>query len=91
MTIREKGSLPLRPFVARGVDFLRRAPAEAGQLAGVRRAVLSFAEACGVTKVGADLDVVLAVGEACANVVLHAYVDAAAPGWADRRGVSPRR
>ena len=69
-----------QPVESSPLDFLRRVPAEAHQLAGVRKAVLSFAEACGVTK-AAQADVVLAVGEACANVVIHAYVDAAAPGW----------
>ena len=61
------------------LDLLRRVPAEASEVAGLRRAVLRFAEACGVTEAGCA-DVVLAVGEACANVVTHAYVDAAAPG-----------
>ena len=61
------------------VELLRRVPAEVGQVAGMRNAVLSFAEVCGVTKAG-RADVALAVGEACTNVVMHAYVDAAAPG-----------
>ena len=68
------------PVASSPLELLRRVPAEAGELAGVRSAVLSFAEACGVTK-EVQTDVVLAVGEACANVVLHAYVDSAAPGW----------
>src|SRR4051812_35021582 len=41
--------------------------------------VLSFAEAHGATKATRD-DIALAVSEACANVVMHAYVNAAAPG-----------
>jgi serine/threonine-protein kinase RsbW len=60
-------------------DLLRRVPAEAGEIAGMRNAVLSYAEARGVTKTLRD-DIALAVSEACANVVMHAYIEAAAPG-----------
>jgi len=45
----------------------------------MREAVLSFAEACGVTE-AVRVDIALAVGEACSNVVMHAYVGAPAPG-----------
>jgi anti-sigma regulatory factor (Ser/Thr protein kinase) len=41
--------------------------------------VASFAETCGVTE-PARTDVTLAVGEACTNAVMHAYVGAEAPG-----------
>lgn len=60
-------------------ELLRQVPAEAGQVAGVRHAVVSFAQACGISKAVRD-DIALAVSEACANVVMHAYVDAASPG-----------
>ena len=59
--------------------LVQRVPAEADQVAGVRNAVMDFAEACGATK-AAQVDIALAVGEACTNVVMHAYVGAAAPG-----------
>jgi serine/threonine-protein kinase RsbW len=72
-------SAALRAVEPRQPDLLRRAPAEAGQVAGMREAVLSFAEACGVTET-ARVDIALAVGEACSNVVMHAYVGAPAPG-----------
>jgi len=60
-------------------DLLRRVPAQAGELAGMRSAVVGFAEACGFT-IAAQAEIALAVSEACTNVVMHAYVDAAAPG-----------
>jgi anti-sigma regulatory factor (Ser/Thr protein kinase) len=41
--------------------------------------VLAFAEAHGITKTARD-DIALAVSEASANVVMHAYIDAVAPG-----------
>jgi serine/threonine-protein kinase RsbW len=48
-------------------------------VAGIRHAVLAAAEAYGMS--AADrADIALAVSEACANVVAHAYVDDAAPG-----------
>jgi len=59
--------------------LLRRVPAEADQVAGLRNAVLRFADANGATKAAQD-DIALAVSEACTNVVMHAYVSAAAPG-----------
>jgi len=69
---------------------LRRVPAVAHEVAGMRDAVLSFAGARGVTEAGLA-DIALAVSEACSNVVLHAYIDAAAPGsltvaWGQRNG-----
>jgi serine/threonine-protein kinase RsbW len=55
------------------------ARAVAVEVAGIRRAVLAAAEACGLSDAGCA-DVALSVSEACANVVSHAYRDAAAPG-----------
>ena len=69
----------LLPVHASPVDLVRRVPAEAGQVAGIRHAVLSFAEARGASQ-AAQADIALAVSEACTNVVMHAYVFAAAPG-----------
>jgi anti-sigma regulatory factor (Ser/Thr protein kinase) len=54
-------------------------PAHAEEIAGIRSAVLAFAEVRGITKAARD-DIVLAVSEACTNVVVHAYIDAAVPG-----------
>jgi serine/threonine-protein kinase RsbW len=53
--------------------------ATAEEVAGIRKAVVASAEAHGA---GPALltDVALAVSEACANVVMHAYIDAPAPG-----------
>jgi anti-sigma regulatory factor (Ser/Thr protein kinase) len=62
-----------------GVDVRIRVRAVAGEVAGIRRAVLSAARACGMSAVG-RADVGIAVSEACSNVVAHAYADAAAPG-----------
>jgi serine/threonine-protein kinase RsbW len=61
-------------------ELLRRVPAEADQVAGVRDAVRNFVRACGAAKAAED-DIALAVGEACTNVVMHAYVDAVGAGW----------
>jgi anti-sigma regulatory factor (Ser/Thr protein kinase) len=61
------------------VDFVRRVPAEAHHVAGMRSAVLTFAEERGMTQ-DARADIALAVSEACTNVVMHAYIDAPAPG-----------
>ena len=55
------------------------ARAVAVEVAGIRRAVLAAAEACGLSDAGCA-DAALAVSEACANVVSHAYLDAATPG-----------
>ena len=56
-----------------------RVPAVADQVADVRHAVLESARACGIGPAPRD-DIALAVSEACTNVVMHAYRDAAAPG-----------
>ena len=57
----------------------RRVPAEPGEIAGVRNAVVTLAEEQGMAET-ARADVALAVSEACANVVMHAYIDDPAPG-----------
>jgi anti-sigma regulatory factor (Ser/Thr protein kinase) len=57
-----------------------RVPADAHEIAGLRTAVLAFAEELGMAEV-ARADVALAVSEACTNVVMHAYIDDPAPGW----------
>ena len=59
-----------------------RVPAVAGQVATVRHAVLESAKAHGIGRTPRN-DIALAVTEACANVVIHAYWDAAAPGPLD--------
>ena len=58
---------------AAGEEILRlRFPARAAQLAGVRRAVREGVLACGAAPDCAG-DVVMAVDEACQNVIRHAY------------------
>ena len=52
--------------------FLRHRPASADQLAPLRRDLRAWLESSGVAAATAA-DIVLAVGEACANAVLHAY------------------
>ncbi len=56
-----------------------RVRAVAGELSAVRVAVTAFAAGQGAPATLQD-DIALAVSEACANAVLHAYVDAAEPG-----------
>ena len=56
-----------------------RVLAEADQVATVRHAVLQSAKANGIDHAPRN-DIALAVSEACANVVMHAYRDAAQPG-----------
>ena len=53
--------------------------AVAMEVSRIRHAVLASAEAYGIGPVLCS-DIALAVGEACANVVAHAYPGAAAPG-----------
>jgi anti-sigma regulatory factor (Ser/Thr protein kinase) len=62
-----------------GVDLQIRARAVATEVARIRRAVRAAAGASGMPGGDRD-DVALAVSEACSNVVVHAYVDAAVPG-----------
>lgn len=56
-----------------------RGPAVAAQVATVRHAVLDSAKAHGIGR-GPRGDIALAVSEACANVVMHAYRGVAVPG-----------
>lgn len=58
--------------------LVRRVHAVADHVADVRRAVLAFAREHGASSAALP-DIALAVSEACTNVVMHAYVDAA-PG-----------
>ena len=61
-----------------------RVPAVADQVATVRHAILDSAKAHGIGRAPRN-DIALAVSEACTNVVLHAYLGAAA------RAPSPSR
>jgi serine/threonine-protein kinase RsbW len=61
------------------VDVQIRGMALASEVAGIRHAVLAAAGAHGMSAAG-QADVGLAVSEACANVVAHAYLDTAGPG-----------
>jgi anti-sigma regulatory factor (Ser/Thr protein kinase) len=70
---------PLDAAAPSEMALVRRAPAEAHQIAGMRTAVVTLADACGMTE-AARADIALAVSEACTNVVMHAYIDAPAPG-----------
>jgi anti-sigma regulatory factor (Ser/Thr protein kinase) len=54
-------------------------PARAENVAGVRRSVAEHAEKLGASARVVD-DLRIVVGEACANVVRHAYVDSEEPG-----------
>jgi sigma-B regulation protein RsbU (phosphoserine phosphatase) len=54
--------------------FERRFPAQADRMAAVRETVRSAARLCGFDDQTAQ-DIVLAVGEACQNVILHSYGD----------------
>ena len=65
-----------RPSIPR---LSRQVPAEPAQIAGIRREVLALAAAHDATD-AARADIALAVSEACANVVVHAYRDSTAPG-----------
>jgi serine/threonine-protein kinase RsbW len=56
-----------------------RVPAVATQVATVRHAVIEIAAAHGIGGQPRE-DIALAVSEACANVVMHAYRDEATPG-----------
>jgi serine/threonine-protein kinase RsbW len=54
-------------------------PAEASEISGLRRRVCALAAEAGLTH-ERRAEVALAVGEACANVVIHAYLDEPEPG-----------
>jgi anti-sigma regulatory factor (Ser/Thr protein kinase) len=64
---------------APAAEFTRRVPAVPAEIGGIRRAVLALADARGAAK-AAQADIALAVSEACANVVLHAYLGDPEPG-----------
>ena len=57
--------------------FARRFPAQADQVAPARREVVAYAREHGAADPGA---IALAVSEAVTNAVVHAYIDALAPG-----------
>ena len=61
------------------VELHLRAPATAGEVARIRRAVIASAEEHGASP-ELRRDIALAVSEACANVVMHAYLHAPEPG-----------
>ena len=71
-----RGSAPL---ASEPTPVHLRVSAVADQVANVRHAVLESAKAHGIGPASRD-DIALAVSEACTNVVMHAYRDAAAPG-----------
>jgi anti-sigma regulatory factor (Ser/Thr protein kinase) len=81
-------AVPLDATEPSEMALVRRVSAEAHQVAGMRNAVLTLADACGMSE-DARADIALAVSEACTNVVMHAYIDAPAPG-AEGRGMLPR-
>ena len=60
-------------------DVRIEVPATAHEVALIRRAVLEATKTYGFAPALCD-DIGLAVSEACANVVMHAYRDAPAPG-----------
>jgi anti-sigma regulatory factor (Ser/Thr protein kinase) len=72
-------AVPLDATEPSEMALVRRVSAEAHQVAGMRNAVLTLADACGMSE-DARADIALAVSEACTNVVMHAYIDAPAPG-----------
>jgi hypothetical protein len=71
------------------LELARSVSAIADQVAGIRHSVLALAEAHGMTN-ALRADVALAVSEACANVVMHAYVDVTRARPDDRCGL-PRQ
>jgi serine/threonine-protein kinase RsbW len=75
----QRGATPLRAPSPAAIDMRRRVPATAVEVAGLRHAVLASAGANAIPRAGRN-DVALAVSEACANVVMHAYPDSATPG-----------
>lgn len=59
--------------------FTREVPAEPAQIGGLRHEVLAFAAAHNAPADVRD-DIAIAVSEACANVVMHAYAGDPRPG-----------
>ncbi len=68
--------LALRPLALAGELMTLRLPAEARVLVDVRQAMRRWLQAEGVPS-GAEDEILVACGEACANVVQHAYPAAA--------------
>jgi serine/threonine-protein kinase RsbW len=66
------GAQPAAAFTAEGDALDLTVPADIDHLRGLREAARAYAEQHGVLRPD---DVALAVGEACCNVVLHAYLD----------------
>jgi anti-sigma regulatory factor (Ser/Thr protein kinase) len=60
-------------------DVRRRVPAQPEQVGAIRRAVMASADTHGITE-PLRADIALALTEACANVVNHAYRDSIEPG-----------
>ena len=75
----QRPATPLRAASPAAVDMCRRVPATSVEVAGLRHAVLASAAAHAIPQAFLD-DIALAVSEACANVVMHAYPDAATAG-----------
>ena len=79
-TFEPKGHVtPLRSADSSEVGVRICVPAFPVEVAGIRAAVVALAVAHGVPPALRD-DISLAVSEACANVVMHAYADTATPG-----------
>lgn len=70
---------PRRAAPPRGSDVVFRELAEPTTVARARAVVKEFAESKGASETVRS-SAALAVSEACSNVVMHAYVDADAPG-----------
>jgi anti-sigma regulatory factor (Ser/Thr protein kinase) len=74
--LRTGGSWNTRPVVSDDARpqsaFGRTVPAVAENVASVRHAIVDLAESAGAAE-PVRTDLALAVGEACANVVVHAY------------------
>jgi anti-sigma regulatory factor (Ser/Thr protein kinase) len=80
----------LRSADSPAAGFARRVPAVATQIGGIRRAVLALADARGAGKT-VQADIALAVSEACANVVMHAYLGDPEPGPLTAEGYHDNR
>ncbi len=76
--LRDPEAHALRSAESSAERLVRRVHAVADHIADVRRAVLAFAREHGASSAALP-DIALAVSEACTNVVMHAYIDAA-PG-----------
>ena len=75
--------VPLTPLVHESVVLVREV-AEPAVVPAARAAVTSFAAHHGASKAVCSA-LAIAVTEACANVVTHAYVDHVAPGYLEVR------